>query len=137
MRPINDNIGWNSWTDSQIDPKTNKLSSDTTADIVKQIDDINKHSQQTIEQIKSGLDNANLSDVNGIVNSKGLYVNGSPYIGSQWLTSNVGIGTTSNVGIGTLNPSSYTLQVIGTGNFTGSVTAPNLITSLSPTIRHS
>ena len=53
-----------------IDPKTNKLSSDTTADIVKQIDDINKHSQQTIEQIKSGLDNANLSDADKAVISQ-------------------------------------------------------------------
>jgi hypothetical protein len=45
-------------------------------------------------------------DVNGIVNSTGLYVNGAPYIGSQWTTSNSNVFITgSNIGIGTSNPS--------------------------------
>jgi hypothetical protein len=46
-------------------------------------------------------------DVNGIINASSLYVNGAPYIGSQWVTNsnNTAISiTSSNVGIGTSTP---------------------------------
>jgi hypothetical protein len=52
-------------------------------------------------------------DVNGIINSTGLYVNGSPYIGSQWTTSTTDIYyATGNVSIGTTSPISK-LTVLG------------------------
>lgn len=56
-------------------------------------------------------------DVDGVVNSTGLYVNGAPYIGSQWATepntSNSISITNSNVGIGTTTPTT-TLHISGT-----------------------
>jgi hypothetical protein len=52
-------------------------------------------------------------DVNGIINSTGLYVNGSPYIGSQWTTASPDIYyATGNVSIGTTSPLSK-LTVMG------------------------
>jgi hypothetical protein len=59
-------------------------------------------------------------DVAGTVNACNLYVNGQPYIGSQWTTtggSNVWIGLGSNIGIGTNNPE-FLLDVNGTINAT-------------------
>ncbi|MCL5667136.1 MAG: hypothetical protein M1383_05205 [Patescibacteria group bacterium] len=53
-------------------------------------------------------------DVNGIVNASSFYVNGSPYIGSQWTTSGNDIYyLTGNVGIGSSSPSSN-LTIQGT-----------------------
>jgi hypothetical protein len=46
-------------------------------------------------------------DVNGIINASSLYVNGAPYIGSQWVTNSNSTAisiTSSNVGIGTSTP---------------------------------
>jgi len=52
-------------------------------------------------------------DVNGIVNATSLYVNGSPYIGSQWVTNASNIYyNLGNVGIGTTTPS-FKLDVRG------------------------
>ncbi len=53
-------------------------------------------------------------DVNGVVNAQALYVNGTPYIGSQWISTSTGIYFASgNVGIGTTSASSTMLTVAG------------------------
>ena len=52
-------------------------------------------------------------DVAGVVNACNLYVNGTPYIGSQWASSGASISITgSNVGIGT-TASGNSLEVAG------------------------
>jgi hypothetical protein len=52
-------------------------------------------------------------DVSGIVNASALYVNGNPYIGTQWTTNGTTINyATGNVGIGTINPL-YNLDITG------------------------
>lgn len=60
-------------------------------------------------------------DVGGIVNASSLYVNGTPYIGSQW--SNVGSNVfllQSNVGIGVSNPAA-TFHVFGNSTVQGNM----------------
>ena len=58
-------------------------------------------------------------DVNGIINSTGLYVNGSPYIGSQWITSSSTIYYSGgNVGIATTTPD-QALSVNGNAHIIG------------------
>jgi hypothetical protein len=54
-------------------------------------------------------------DVGGPVNATGLYVNGTPFYGSQWVTSGTNISYTSagSVSIGTTTPGSYKLAVAG------------------------
>ena len=55
-------------------------------------------------------------DVNGVVNADALYVNGAPYIGSQWTTNGTSVYLTgSNVGIGTASPL-FALDVNGVVN---------------------
>jgi len=52
-------------------------------------------------------------DVNGIINGTALYVNGTPYIGSQWTNNGTDIYyNAGNVGIGTSTPSEK-LEVVG------------------------
>ena len=56
-------------------------------------------------------------DVSGIINATALYVNGAPYIGSQWttLSSNIYYNT-GNVAIGKSTNPSFTLDVSGIVN---------------------
>lgn len=62
-------------------------------------------------------------DVNGIVNATSLYVDGAPYVGSQWANSNnIVYLLGSNVGIGLSNPS-YPLHVSGDIYASGNITA--------------
>lgn len=65
-------------------------------------------------------------DVAGIVNATALYVNGTPYIGSQWTTNGTSVYyNTGNVGIGISAPV-VPLSVLGAGNFTGTVNGSGL-----------
>ena len=60
-------------------------------------------------------------DVSGIVNANNLYVNGSPYIGSQWTTTGNNIYyTNGNVGIG-INTPLYQLDISGNIHVTNSL----------------
>jgi hypothetical protein len=55
-------------------------------------------------------------DVNGVINSTGILINGVPFAGggSQWATSGTTISyTAGNVGIGTASPGSFRLAVEG------------------------
>jgi hypothetical protein len=55
-------------------------------------------------------------DVNGVINSTGILINGVPFAGggSQWATSGTTISyTAGNVGIGTASPGSFQLAVEG------------------------
>jgi len=60
---------------------------------------------------------------------------GGSGIGTQWLTTSVGVSTISNVGVGTTNPTSK-LTVSGDGRFTGVVTATRFdsVTTGTPVI---
>ena len=65
-------------------------------------------------------------DVAGIINATALYVNGTPYIGSQWTTNGTSVYyNTGNVGIGISAPT-VALSVLGAGNFTGTVNGSGL-----------
>lgn len=68
-------------------------------------------------------------DVNGVLNAGNLFVNGAPYIGSQWTTwgSNVFL-VGSNVGIGTSNLGTNALMVQGDTNITGRLSASQVAT---------
>jgi len=58
-------------------------------------------------------------DVGGIVNATAIYVNGTPYIGSQWTTAGSDIFyDTGNVGIGVTNPTAA-LDLLGSLKATG------------------
>ena len=66
-------------------------------------------------------------DVNGIINATALYVNGSPYIGSQWTTGSGNIYFNSgNVGIGKTNPI-YPLDVTNDIRVTRNIISGNVI----------
>jgi hypothetical protein len=70
-------------------------------------------------------------DVAGTINATSLYVNGAPYIGSQWTTNSNSTAisiTSSNVGIGKTNPG-VPLDVVGAITSTGTVTASALTAS--------
>jgi hypothetical protein len=67
----------------------------------------------------------------GTINATSLYVNGAPYIGSQWTTNSNSTAisiTSSNVGIGKTNPG-VPLDVVGAITSTGTVTASALTAS--------
>jgi len=65
-------------------------------------------------------------DVAGVVNATALYVNGTPYIGSQWTTNGTSVYyNTGNVGIGYSAPT-VALNVLGAGDFTGTVNGSGL-----------
>ncbi|OHA62620.1 MAG: hypothetical protein A2117_01015 [Candidatus Wildermuthbacteria bacterium GWA2_46_15] len=69
-------------------------------------------------------------DVNGIVNATALYVNGTPYIGSQWTTSGLNVYyNTGNVGIGTTDPT-RALYVNGDIYATGVISGASVGSSL-------
>ncbi|MDD4304570.1 MAG: hypothetical protein PHW42_04940, partial [Patescibacteria group bacterium] len=62
-------------------------------------------------------------DVDGTINATNLYVNGSPYIGSQWITTSTGIYYSSgSVGIGTNSLSStYAFDLFGNMQIAGNL----------------
>ncbi|HQB76702.1 MAG TPA: hypothetical protein PLI25_03965, partial [bacterium] len=67
-------------------------------------------------------------DVAGIINANALYVNGAPYIGSQWISNGTSLYyNTGNVGIGISNPSAK-FEVSGGNIFINDA----LITSATP-----